>query len=53
MATTKDASKGLECPKFLGKEEDYQVQVTKFVAYKIMAGTEVLVPCAQANKTAD
>ena len=30
MATTKDASKGIECPKFSGKEEDYQVRVTKF-----------------------
>ena len=33
MATKKDASKGIECPKFLGKDEDYQVWVTKFVAY--------------------
>ena len=55
--TTKDASKGIECPKFPGKEEDYQVWVTKFDAYsmvkgfyKIMDGTKVLVPYAQANK---
>ena len=47
MATTKDASKGIECPKFSGKDEDYQVWVTKFEAYsmvkgfyKIMDGTE-------------
>ena len=60
MATTKDASKGIECPKFLGKDEDYQVWVTKFEAYsmvkgfyKIMDGTEVPVPNAQANKTAE
>ena len=60
MATTKDASKGIECPKFLGKDEDYQVWVTKFEAYskvkgfyKIMAGTKVPVPYAQANKNAE
>ena len=60
MATTKEASKGIECPKFSGKDEDYQVWVTKLVAYskvkgfyEIMAGTEVLVPYAQANKTAE
>ena len=51
MVTMKDASKGLECPKFSDKEGDYQVWVTKFVAYskvngfyKIMDGTEVPVP---------
>ena len=56
MATTKDASKGIECLKFSGKDEDYQVWVTKFVAYskvkgfyKIMAGTKVLVPYTQAS----
>ena len=60
MVTTKDASKGIECPKFSGKDEDNQVWVTKFEAYamvkgfyKIMDGTEVLVPCAQANKNAE
>ena len=60
MATTKDASKDIECPKFSGKEEDYQVWVTKFDAYsmvkgfyRIMDGTEVPVPYAQANKTAE
>ena len=57
VATTKDASKGIECPKFSGKDEDNQVWVTKFEAYamvkgfyKIMDGTEVLVPYAQAKK---
>ena len=60
MATTKDSSKGIECLNFSGKDEYYQVWVTKFVAYskvkgfyKIMAGTEVPVPYAQANKTAE
>ena len=60
MATTKDASKGIECPKFSGKGKDYQVWVTKFVAYskvkgfyKIMDGNEVPVPSAQANKTTE
>ena len=60
MATTKDASKGIECPKFLSKDEDYQVWVTKLEAYsmvkgfyKIMDGTKVPVPYAQANKTAE
>ena len=55
-----DASKGIECPKFSGKEEDYHVWVTKFDAYsmvkgfyKIMDGTEVPVPYAQANKTTE
>ena len=44
----------------LGKEEDYQVWVLKFDAYsmvkgfyRIMYGTEVPVPYAQANKPAD
>ena len=48
MATTKDSSKGIECPMFSGKEEDYHVWVTKFDTYsmvkgfyKIMDGTEV------------
>ena len=60
MATTKNASKGIVCPKFSGKDEDYQVWVTKFEAYamvkgiyKIIDGTEVLVPYVQANKTAE
>ena len=38
MATTKDASKGIECLKFSGKEEDYQVCVTKFDAYSMVKG---------------
>ena len=43
-----------------GKEEDYQEWVTKFDAYsmvksfyRIMDGTEVPVPYAQANTTAE
>ena len=60
MATTKEATKGIKCPKFSGKDEDYQVWVTKFVAYskvkcfyKIMDGTEVPVPYAPDKKTAE
>ena len=59
MATTADKGKGLECPKFLGKDEEYQVWITKFEAYakvkgfySVMAGTEVLPPASQATKTA-
>ena len=44
--TTTDKGKGLECPKFSGKDEEYQVWITKFEAYskvkgfyKVMAGT--------------
>ena len=38
MVTTKEASKGIECPKFSGKGEDYQVWVTKFEAYSVVKG---------------
>ena len=38
MATTKDASEGIECPKIPGKHEDYQVWVTKFEAYSMVKG---------------
>ena len=48
MATTTDKGKGLECPKSSGKDDEYQVWVTKFDAYakvkgfyKIMAGTGI------------
>ena len=58
MATTADKGKGLECPKFSGKDEEYQVWITKFEAYakvkgfyKVMAGTEVLPLASQATKT--
>ena len=60
MATTKDASKGIECPKISGKELDYQVWVTKIDTYsmvkgfyRIMDGTEVPVPYAQSKNTAE
>ena len=57
--TTTDKGKGLERPKFSGKDEDYQVWITKFEAYAkvkgfymVMAGTDVLPPANQATKTA-
>ena len=57
--TTTDKGKGLECPKFLGNEEEYQVWITKFEAYakvkgcyKVMAGTEVPPLAIQAVRTA-
>ena len=60
MASTADKGKGLECPKFSGKDEDYQVWITKFEAYakvkgfySVMAGTEVPPPVSQAAKSAD
>ena len=60
MATTAtDKGKGLECLKFLGKDEDYQVWITKFEAYakvkgfyKVMAGTEVPPLVSQTTRTA-
>ena len=60
MATTPDKGKGLDCPKFSGKDEEYQVWITKFEAYtkvkgfyKVMAGTEVQPLASQATKSAD
>ena len=57
--TTTDKGKGLECPKFSGKDEDYQVWITKFEAYskvkgfyKVMAGTEVPPPVSQVTRMA-
>ena len=59
MATT-EKGKSLECPKFSGNNEEYQVWITKFEAYakvkgfyKVMAGTEVLPLASQATKTAE
>ena len=59
MATT-EKGKSLECPKFSGKDKDYQVWITKFEAYmkvkgfdKVMAGTEVLALASQVNKSAE
>ena len=60
MATTTTyKGKGLECPKFLGKDEDYQVWITKFEAYAkvkgfymVMAGTDIPPLANQATKTA-
>ena len=59
MSTTTDKGKGLECPKFSGKDEEYQVWITKFEAYakvkgcsSVMAGTDVPPPANQATKTA-
>ena len=50
---------GLEYPKSSGKEEEYQVWITKFEAYAkvkgfytVMAGTEVPPLVSQATKTA-
>ena len=62
MATTTDKGEGegLGCPKFSGKDDEYQVWITKFEAYakvkgfdKIVAGTEVPPPASQAVKSAD
>ena len=59
MSTTTDKGKGLECPKFSGKDEEYQVWITKFEAYAkvkhfymVMAGTDVPPLANQATKTA-
>ena len=59
MATSTEKGKGLECPKFSGKDEDYQIWITKFEAYTkvkgfytVMAGTDVPPPANQATKTA-
>ena len=59
MSTTTDKGKGLECPKFLGKDEEYQVWITKFKAYskvkgfyEVMAGTKVPPLMSQTTKTA-
>ena len=59
MATI-EKGKNLECPKFPGKDEDYQVWITKFEDYmkvkgfyKVMAGTEVPAPASQVNKSAE
>ena len=59
MATTTEKGKCLECPKFSGKDEDYQIWITKFEAYakvkgfyKVMAGTEVLPLMCPTTKTA-
>ena len=59
MATTTEKGKGLECPKFSGKDENYQIWITKFEAYAkvkgfytVMAGTNVPPPANQATKTA-
>ena len=38
MATTADKGKGLECPKFMGKDEEYQVWITKFETYAKVKG---------------
>ena len=58
--TTTEKGKSLECLKFLGKGEDYQVWITKFEAYakvkgfyKVMAGTEIPPPASQVNKSAE
>ena len=60
MLTTADKGKGLECPKFSGKDEEYQVWITKFEAYarvkgfyNVMAGTEVPPLANQTPKSAD
>ena len=59
MATTTEKGKGLECPKFSGKDEDYQIWITTFEAYAkvkgfntVMAGTDIPPPANQATKTA-
>ena len=59
MSTTTDKGKGLECPKFSGKDEDHQVWITKFEAYakvkgfyKVMAGTKVLPLVSQVTRMA-
>ena len=55
--TTTEKGKGLECPKFSGKDEE--VWITKFEAYaelkgfyKVMAGTEVLPLVSQTTRMA-
>ena len=60
MATTTDKGKSLDCLKFLGKDEEYQVWITKFEAntrvkgfYNVMAGTEVPPPASQTLKSVE
>ena len=53
MATTMtEEGKGLECPKFSGKDEDYQFWITKFEAYAKVKGFYT-VPAGCVKKVYD
>ena len=59
MTTTADKGKGLECPYFSDKDEEYQVWITKFEDftkvngfYKVMAGTEIPPSASQVDRSA-
>ena len=60
MAATTYKGKSLECLKFSGKDEEYQIWITKFEAYtrvkgfyNVMAGTEVPPLVSQTPKSTE